>query len=116
MKVSDDLDKMNRVLSIYSIVVNGNLDAKHLRPKCVQILSYYMLFGYDDDVKRMLRNTGISVGNLNQINSELTKGGFLIKDEMNFHNRRLSKDLQMLKDYFFDEENKNKIYAIVLDE
>lgn len=112
MKYKSDLDKINRIVSIYSILVNGNLDYNHIRPRCVEILSYYILYGYKTSTKEKIWETGITKKNLNQINSELTKKGYLITDKGNLHNKHLSPELMKIKEYFLDENNKKQMYVI----
>lgn len=114
MKIESDLDKINKVVSIFSIIKNGNLGYCHIRPRCVQVISYYILFGYSRETRELIQSLGIKLKNLNQINSELTKKGYLVKDDKNFHNKHLSNELKKIKDYFMNTEIKNKLFLIEL--
>lgn len=109
---TSDLDKVNRIVSIFSIIKNGNLGYTHIRPRCVEVLSYYILFGYSKSTKNLIHETGITDKNLNQINSELQKKGYLIKDRGNLHNRHLAEELVTIRKYFMDEDIKKKLYVI----
>jgi len=116
MKVNSDLDKINKIVTIFSIIKNGNLGVMHIRPRCVEVLSYYMVFGFNDDTKKLLYSIGITKPNLDQINSELTKSGYLIRDERNFTHRHFNAELLKIKEYFMDETNREKMFFIKLDE
>lgn len=114
MKIQSDLDKISKVVSIFAIIKNGNLGECHIRPRCVQVISYYILFGYNKDTRDLIKSTGIKPTNLNQINSELTKKGYLVKDPMNYHNKHLSTELKKIQDYFLNSDIKNKMFVIEL--
>lgn len=115
MLIESDLDKISKIVKIFSIVKNGNLGATHIRPRCVDVLSYYVLFGYGKDVQELIKQSlKISEENLAQIRSELTKLGYLTKDDKNFNNKHLSEELMRIKDYFLDTGIKNKLFLIEL--
>lgn len=108
----DKLDLLRKVLNIHATLTNLNKEKNHLRPKLVDVLSFYILMGYSKETKEMiLESMGITVKNLNQINSELTKKGYLVRDTMNFRIKHLSNELKMLKGYFLTGESK-KAYLI----
>lgn len=112
MKVNSDLDKINKIVTIFSIIKNGNLGYSHIRPRCVEVVSYYVLFGYNKETRSMITATGLSKENLHQINAELTKLGYLIKDSKNYHNKFISPELQKIRDYFLDDKIKDKMLMV----
>jgi len=124
MQITSDLDKINRIVSIFAIIKNNNhalanksdLNKLHLRPKAVEVISYYILFGVSSSTKDLMQDAGFSRANIHQINSELRKLGYLIKDNKNYHNDFLSPELQRIKDYFLDKTTKEKLFAIKIVE
>lgn len=120
MKVSytDELDLMQKVLNLYSKVINISSTENFLRPRHVSVLAFYLLKGYTNETKKLvLDSLEISVANLNQINAELTKKGFLIRGHSNYSEKFLSKGLESLKEYFMNREfNKLFMVSFKLDE
>lgn len=117
MKVDSDFDKISKIVSIFSIIKNGNLGEMHIRQRCVEVISYYVLFGYSSETRALITESlKISKKNLNQINSELTLKGYLVKDSRNYHTKHLSQELQRIKDYFLSRDVKDKMYMINLVE
>jgi len=114
LKFKDDLDLLNKILSIYAAIVNLNEGNNHLRPKLVQVISFYILFGYSVDTKNtIMESLNITKKNLNQINSELTRKNYLLRDAFNFRTKHLSKELKEVKSYFLTG-NHSKIFLIKL--
>jgi len=113
MKVNSDLDKIDRIISIFSIIKNGNLGVTHIRKRCSEVLSYYILFGYGAETRKLIQNSlSITKENLHAINSELTGLGYLVKDSNNFHNKHISEELLRIKEYFLEDAVKDKLFLI----
>ena len=75
-----------------------------IRKKLVDVLTFYALNGYSLETKNMIIETmGISSDNLTQINSELTKSGYLIRDRNNYRNKSIHPDLERLKNTFMND-------------
>lgn len=105
----DKLDMTSKVLNVYACVVNINKGENHLRPRLVQVLAFYLLMSYCNETKQLIQESlGITLKNLNQINSELTKKGYLLRDSRNHRRRHLSKELEIIKNYFVDSNEKTK--------
>ena len=88
--------------------------SKHLRPRLVDVLIQYIHRGYSketkEEIKRVLK---IDTKNLNQINAELTRKGYLIKDKYNDRKKEINSELQKLRDYFVDREtNEIQMYPL----
>lgn len=108
----DNLDLLRKVLKIYATVTNIDKSENFLRPKLVDVLSFYILLGYSKKTKSIiLESLGITVKNLNQINSELNKKKYLVRDIHNFRKQHLSQELNNLKNYFINEEY-SKIFLV----
>lgn len=104
----DKLDLLKKVLRIYASVININTNKNYLRPRLVDVLAFYILFGYTKDTKKLiLESLKMDIKNLNQINSELTKKKFLIRDANNFTKKHISKELEGLNDYFILKKTNN---------
>ena len=116
MYTDNDIDKLTKVLSVFSMVKNGNIPEEnkrvHLRGQAVKVLAYYMLFGYSAETRELLVDNGFSKTNVHQINSELRKLGYLKKDQMNYHNGFLSDELLRIRDYFMATTKDKKLFVI----
>lgn len=112
IKYKDKLDLLKKVLKIYASVININTKKNYLRPRLVDVLAFYILFGYNKKTKELiLQSLKMDIKNLNQINSELTKKKFLIRDNNNFTKKHISQELEELNKYFI-LENTKKIFLI----
>lgn len=97
----DDLDLMQKAVTIYTTLVNVKSGDKYLRPMLANVLSYYLLHGYSNDTKQLVLDTlDIKKDNLNQINCELQKKGYLERDSGNYRKKNLSSRLDGFKDFF----------------
>ena len=113
---TDELDLLKKVLKINAVVTNINENENYLRPKLVDVLSFYILLGYSKETKDLiLESLSINMKNLNQINSELTRKKYLIRDLHNFKKKHLSEELKSLKKYFIEGESA-KIFLIKFKE
>jgi|TARA_B110000908_G_C10233467_1_gene441893 hypothetical protein len=108
----NDLELAIKVVKIYSATIEC-LDSKNkLRKQLVDVLTYYFYKGYNDETKELIRdNFNITSRNLNQINTELTAIGVLIRGDgtsswKNSH-RELTKPLKNLQKYFLEKDYDN---------
>lgn len=102
----DSLDKLTKVLQLYALMINLKVGKIYLRPKLVEVLAFYILKGYSDKTKETIINTlGITKPNLNQINSELTKKGYLRIDQRSYRKKYLSPAMLQIKDYFLNNND-----------
>lgn len=108
-------DLFIKFISLFGLCQNLAKGKNYLRPKLVEVLTYYVIRGYSEDTKRYIleHHPTMNLGNLNQINSLLTKKGYLVKDVYKSHMKHLSKDLQIMKDYITKSEN--PFFIIKLD-
>ncbi len=107
---------MCRALSIYTNVKNFDKDDTFLRPMLIKVLTFYILEGYSLETKGLIMDSlGINIKNINQINSELTKKGFLIKDIMNHRNKFLNPELKKLREYFLEDTQSTKLFLVQIN-
>lgn len=112
----DNLDLLRKVLILNATSTNINKGKNYLRPKLVDVLSFYILYDYSKDTKDLIMDSiGITSKNLNQINSELTRKQYLIRDKYNSRIKYLSEELKSLKKYFLEEET-SKLFLIKFNE
>ena len=103
---TDTLDKLTKVLQMYALMVNLKIGKIYLRPRLVEVLAFYILRGYSPETKEIIINTlNIEKANLNQINSELTKKGYLRIDQRSFRKKYLSPAMLQIKEYFMKDED-----------
>lgn len=100
----DDLDLINKALEVYATLERVGKDNTFLRPRLLSVLSFYMLYGFSADTKRLIVDSlGITMKNLNQINAELNKHECIVRCPRNFRKQHLCEALQALKDYLFSD-------------
>lgn len=105
LSYSDKLDICRKIMSIYALVINMQQRSKNnfLNQRAADVLAFYMTMGYSKETKNVIVEVlDTNIKNLNQINAELTKKMFLIRDPYNAQKRSLSPELQQLKQFFLD--------------
>ena len=103
VKYKDKMDLLQKVLSVHAVVTNIEKGKNYMRPMLVKVIAFYILMGYSKETRDIIKESlNIKGSNLNQINSELTRKGYLVKDYMNFRVKYLSKELHQLKSYFLE--------------
>lgn len=105
LSYSDKLDICRKIMSIYALVINMQQRSKNnfLNQRAADVLAFYMTMGYSKETKNVIVEAlDTNIKNLNQINAELTKKMFLIRDPYNAQKRSLSPELQKLKQFFLD--------------
>lgn len=104
LSFEDRLDLMGKALSIFALLEKLKFGETKLRERPKEVLAFYLLEGYNSDTKDIICETlEINSDNLTQINSELTKAGYLITDERNLRKKHLNPDLQRLRDLFISD-------------
>ena len=105
LSYSDKLDICRKIMSIYALVINMQQRSKNnfLNQRAADVLAFYMTMGYSKETKNVIVEAlDTNIKNLNQINAELTKKMFLMRDPYNAQKRSLSPELQKLKQFFLD--------------
>lgn len=98
VKPKNDLDAVLGMVSIYCAAKSLKSGTKNLRRKLVSLLAYYVKYGYGKETKKIVvESLRITALNVNSMNTELTKKGYLINDKNNFHKKHLSEELQQLR-------------------
>lgn len=99
LKVEDRLDLMKKAVAIFATLERVRTGEVKIRRKLESVLAFYALNGYNPETKKMIVETlNISADNLTQINAELTRNGYLIRDKNNFRKKYLHPDVLLLKD------------------
>ena len=98
---SNDLEKLQKAIAWYSLMTNLFDGKDRLRPRLIEVLAYYVKLGYSSRTKDFILQSipSLKRTNLNQINSDLQRSGYLVKDKMNESLRHLNPSLQKLKDF-----------------
>lgn len=99
IKTESRLDLMRKAIAIFATLERVRTGKVTIRKKLEDVLAFYALNGYNTEAKQMITQTlGISSDNLTQINAELTRNGYLIRDNNNFRKKYLHPDILLLKD------------------
>jgi hypothetical protein len=102
----DSLEKIRHAITWFNLTNNLKKGKETLRPRLVEILAYYVMRGYSTETKNFIIKSipKMKKTNLNQINSELQKLGYLIQDRVRENDRHLHPSLEQLKIYIKDNE------------
>lgn len=99
VKPKNRLDLMRISVAIFATLERVRTGEVMIRKKLEDVLAFYALNGYNTETKKMIIETlNISADNLTQINAELTRNGYLIRDNNNFRKKYLHPDILRLKD------------------
>lgn len=113
LSFNDKLDICRKIMSIYALIVNLHHKTTFLKQRTADVLAFYMAMGYSQNTKEyILEALETNSKNLNQINSELTKKMFLLRDPHNSQKRTLSVELQQLRDFFLNDESESVSFNI----
>lgn len=113
LSYNDKLDICRKIMSIYALIVNLHHKTTFLKQRTADVLAFYMAMGYSQNTKEyILEALETNSKNLNQINSELTKKMFLLRDPYNSQKRTLSVELQKLRDFFLNDESESVSFNI----
>jgi len=111
-KVKNDIDMLDKLLTVYSILNFEERDklVKHER----QVLLYYVKNGLTkESVDNICEDYGYKANYLYGVNKRLKDKGYLVKDENNQHKYHLNKELAYLRKKFI--EDKSKMYIIEIE-
>lgn len=101
-----DFVQISLIIKLYSILKKG----KELKGRNLDALTFYLREGYSKKIKeKMARQLNIQENNINQVNSNLRKLGYLIVDSNNHVKNTIDPELVKLKEYIVDRE-KNSIH------
>ena len=117
VKTESRLDLMKKSVAIFATLERVRTGQIMIRRKLEDVLAFYALNGYNLETKKMIMETlKISSDNLTQINAELSKKGYLIRDENNYRKKRLHPDILRLKGTLTSPiENMSKAILIRFD-
>lgn len=95
-KVDTDLEKIEKVLSVYSIMKNIKL-----RPFERLVLKYYIKYGYSDEAKEFLiEDENRKKSDLKNADFELRSKGFIVQSSKNNRSSELSVDMESIRKHF----------------
>jgi len=112
---NNEIEVITALINIYATSVSIRNGMPKLRKKLASLLSYYIKYGYSKQTKELAAESlGASALNINVMNSELTKLGYLIPDTRNLNNKHLNSELTNLKQYYLGKTGL-PVFAIVLN-
>jgi len=107
----NDLELVTTMVRLYADSINLRHNELTLRPKTTKLLAFYVKFGYSKDTKqKAAASLETSAQNINVMNLELTKSGFLITSDRNHHQKYLNDELKALAAYV-DAEATDKLFV-----
>lgn len=113
-KYDNSYELMKKFITLFSVTDNMTHGDSHLRPRLVEILTYYVLEGYSRETKHLILDSipGLKMTNLTQMNSELKTKGYLIPDKYMSHERSLHPELIALREYVLNNKDKSPVFVI----
>lgn len=104
--ITNDLEVIDKVLSIYSIVKN-----KKLRPFERLVMKYYIKYGYGEVAKEyLIEDANRRMSDLKTADYLLRDKGFLVKNISNEHLSKLSEDMEVIRKHFV--EGTSSVYLV----
>jgi len=105
-----EMDEIVRCIKLYIILK----DIKKLTGRKLEVLSYYLKFGYNKKTKQdVIKGIKITDSNLNNINCELRRMGVISSVGYNQSANEVNRDLLQFKEFIVD--NKGSYVLINLD-
>ena len=103
---NNEIKVLTTLIDLYVTAVSLRRGTSKLRKKNMQLLAYYMKYGYSKESK-LIAMAGLKVneGNLNVMNGELDSLGYLVKKEKNYHDKSLNSELIALRDFINNEDS-----------
>lgn len=96
-----EMDEILRCIKLYVILK----DIKKLTGRKLEVLSYYLKFGYSKKTKKdVIKGIKITDSNLNNINHELRKMGVINSVGYNQSANEVNKDLLQFKEFIVDKK------------
>lgn len=96
-----EMDEILRCIKMYVIL----RDIKKLTGRKLEVLSYYLKFGYSKKTKKdVIKGIGITDSNLNNINHELRKIGVINSVGYNQSANEVNEDLLQFKEFIVDKK------------
>lgn len=115
MKVDNKLDLFTKAVRIFVTCESIKTGTDTIRKRLITVLAYYTLYGYNKEAKAIIKDSlSINEDNLTQINSELSKSGFLINDTNNLRKKYLHPQLQVIQELYQNTKNINTTKAVVI--
>lgn len=103
-KRMSDLEDVVRFITIY-VSLKGDDDIR-LSQRRTQTLAYYILYGYSRETKNAIKkDLNIKNSNLNNLNSQLRKMGYIVAEEYNTNNNKINKELLDFVNYMVMKKN-----------
>lgn len=96
-----EMDEVLRCIKVYVILK----DIKKLTGRKLEVLAYYLKFGYSKETKKkVIKGIKITDSNLNNINHELRKMGVINSVGYNQSANEVNKDLLQFKEFIVDKK------------
>lgn len=96
-----EVEEVLRCIKLYVILK----DVKKLTGRKLEVLAYYLIFGYSKDTKKkIIKRINITDSNLNNINHELRKMGVINSVGYNQSANEVNKDLLEFKEFIVDKK------------
>lgn len=95
-RISTDLDKLDKIVTIYCLMNNIKI-----RGFEKDVLVYYLKYGYSDETREIIsEDTGKELKYINTTNTFLRDKGFIEKGVNNQRKSSLSAEMEKLRDQF----------------
>lgn len=106
MTYKNDIDLIDKLISIYSIIKTKD-PKKRILPFEKEVLIFYIIFGFTKEAKEAIKKDKKKNENqINTTNSNLRKKGYLFKDDKNLTKGYVVKDLLKLIETFKNDPEK----------
>lgn len=112
--VDEELDKLKKIIYLFAChrKLNGS-SSSVIREKLILLLALYLKYGYNREAKRKASEIlNVKKPAINSMNLELRDREYLVKDIMNTRVNHLHDDLEKLREYVNENQDK-PLYFLV---
>jgi len=112
--VDEELDKLKKIIYLFAChrKLNGS-SSSVIREKLILLLALYLKYGYNREAKRKASEIlNVKKPAINSMNLELRDREYLVKDMMNTRVNHLHEDLEKLREYVNENQDK-PLYFLV---
>ena len=107
-----EIKRMSDLEDVIYVSLKGDDEVRRSQRR-IQTLAYYILYGYSKKTKDTIKkDLDIENSNLNNLNSQLRKMGYIVSEKYNTHNNSVNKELLNFVNYMV--LNKGKYFLVKL--
>lgn len=102
----DELETIHTAVSILNLSKKLRKEEKTLRPRNIEVLSFFILYGFSKETKKLIQDTlDVKPHTVAQNTTDLVKAGAIYRDMYNQNVYHVNQEYLDLKDFFLEKSN-----------